>query len=105
MYQVTFNKLNGKKYYAYHLTDENETFGDLNTTILPPLSNSLKSCAYYWSDNKWELDEERYSDILKEVEEHVNMISTVKSKNDIDNLKTIIARQQEEINELKKLLT
>lgn len=65
MYQVIVISINGKRfYYSYVQSDGNITCDDL-----PPYQDINKARACYWDDEKWIFDEERYAEIIADIEQ------------------------------------
>lgn len=72
MYQVIIilDESREKSYYHSYVETEDTTFGNIECTDLPPYADINKAQSCYWDaeNTQWVFDEEKYQEILTEIE-------------------------------------
>lgn len=72
MYQVIIilDESREKSYYHSYVDSEDTTLGNISCVDLPPYQDISKAHACYWDaeNEKWVFDEEKYQEILAEIE-------------------------------------
>lgn len=70
MYQVIIisDEERGKSYYQSYVESDNTNLGNITCSELPSYQDINKARSCYWDSVRWVYDEEKYAEIIAEIE-------------------------------------